>query len=93
MLSTAGQFVLKPFKLWKGLRNVFPGAGGSGLWGVCTSGIACAGNCSVCEHSRGVGLILEKPQKEVSQWPPSRQGEARKDRQKAHRHRYRLQRG
>lgn len=30
VLSTAGQFVLKPFKLWKELRNVFPGAGGNG---------------------------------------------------------------
>lgn len=48
VLSTAGQFVLKPFKLWKVLRNVFPGAGGSGPRGLCTSGIACAGNCSVC---------------------------------------------
>lgn len=48
MLSTAGQFVLKPFKLWKGLRNVFPGAGGRMPRGLCTSGIACADNCSVC---------------------------------------------
>lgn len=34
VLSTAGQFVLKPFKLWKELRNVFPGAGGGGPRGA-----------------------------------------------------------
>lgn len=47
-LSAAGQFVLKPFKLWKELRNVFPGAGGRGLRG-CNP--PCAGSAEAAPWS------------------------------------------
>lgn len=66
MLSTAGQFVLKPFKLWKELRNVFPGAGGRGLRGPCADCL----HGQLREHSRGRGAwCLGSLDKEVSQWP------------------------
>lgn len=66
VLSTAGQFVLKPFKLWKELRNVFPGAGGRGLrgpWADCL-------RRQPREHSSGRGAwCLGSLDKEVNQWP------------------------
>ena len=66
VLSTASQFVLKPFKLWKELRNVFPGAGGRGLRGPSADCL----HRQWREHSRGRGAwCLGSPDKEVSPWP------------------------
>lgn len=66
VLSTAGQFVLKPFKLWKELRNVFPGAGDRGLRGPCADCL----HRQWREHARVRGAwCLGSPDKAVSPWP------------------------
>lgn len=73
VLSTAGQFVLKPFKLWKELRNVFPGAGGSGPRGPHTRSpyppppqdCLEVGLLHGAVHSRGRGIDNERPRAEA----------------------------